>query len=171
MCVTNSKVIVVVFVYPSEHPQFLRFLQNHHFPKRLLLVEFIPLASNRIRFPINRLRNLGISYCTTSHYIVLDMDVWLSTSSVDLIASIPPSLLRQRNVAILLPLFFFDRDRFTLLCSSIRSCALLFRSNSLLMRRMLDYFPNTKRELFACIASGVCLTSKPNIRTHVNPER
>lgn len=122
----SSKIIVVFFVSPTDHSLFLQFIQSHHLPKRLLLIEYIPLEARNTRFPINKLRNIGISCCTTSHYIVLDMDVWLSTSSTDLIASIPPSLLRQPSTAILLPLFFFDRQRITRLCSSIHSCALLF---------------------------------------------
>ena len=34
------------------------------------------LSDESIDFPINKLRNLGIKSTHTTHYLVIDMDVW-----------------------------------------------------------------------------------------------
>lgn len=168
-CITHRKIIVVAYISTTEHLAFRRFIATHFLPDRLTLIEKIFLPRKNPEFPVNSLRNLGISHCVTSHYIVLDMDVWLSESSYDLLKEIPRFVLMQPKTAIILPLFFFDRSQFLDHCSSVYSCLLLSFLVPSVIVRALDFFPKTKQDLTACIANSVCLSSKMGIRTHVLP--
>ena len=38
--------------------------------------------SGELIFPINQLRNIGIQHVQTSHYAVIDMDLWLSCNRI-----------------------------------------------------------------------------------------
>ena len=47
-------------------------------PSRVRIILYIVLPKEKYfnAFPVNRLRNIGIVNIVTSHYIVLDMDMW-----------------------------------------------------------------------------------------------
>ena len=69
--------LLFVFYYGVEDRSILSTLREM-VPSggRIRIVPF--RGSGRNDFPINRLRNLGIQHVQTSHYAVIDMDLWPS---------------------------------------------------------------------------------------------
>lgn len=69
-------------------------------------------------YPINVLRNIGISLVNTTHYIMLDIDAWPACTDVvvdsflgnaeEEMMRIPDSILRDPDSVIILPIFFFN---------------------------------------------------------------
>ena len=56
----------------------LRYYNEHSYESRLITILYLVdnLSDESIDFPINKLRNLGIKSTHTTHYLVIDMDVW-----------------------------------------------------------------------------------------------
>ena len=76
-------------------------------------VRLLPMASDHSSvdngtYPINTLRNLAIRSVTTTHFVVLDVDLWPSSSLHDSILSSPSSLLRSKYAALVIPAFQLD---------------------------------------------------------------
>ncbi len=56
-------------------------------------------------YPINRLRNAAIRAVRTSHYLVLDVDLWPSELLHAAAMSLPASLLSRKYAALVVPAF------------------------------------------------------------------
>lgn len=56
----------------------LKYYNEHSYESRLITILYLVdnLSDESIDFPINKLRNLGIKSTHTTHYLVIDMDVW-----------------------------------------------------------------------------------------------
>ena len=55
----------------------------------------------RQSYPINKLRNVAIRAVRTSHFLVLDVDLWPSASMATIIANLVPVKLLRRKLAAL----------------------------------------------------------------------
>ena len=77
--------LIVVNGKVEEEKAIIDYLREHYIPKRLTLLLY--LVSPRIQqyktFPVNMLRNLAIRNVRTSHYMIMDMDMWQTRSDVD----------------------------------------------------------------------------------------
>ena len=77
--------LIVVNGKVEEEKAIIDYLREHYIPKRLTLL--IYLVSHRNpqykTFPVNMLRNLAIRNVRTSHYMIMDMDMWPTRSDVD----------------------------------------------------------------------------------------
>ena len=102
----------------------IQFINNHHLPQRLTtILRTFDMKEKRV-FPVNMLRNLGIRNIETTHFQVLDMDLWPTTNSFHEMMKLPPSL-QKGKVAVIFPIFFFDRKAMLNRCSDLKSCSLL----------------------------------------------
>lgn len=111
--------------------------------------------SERI-YPINRLRNLAIQNTLTTHFLVLDMDMWpVSTTYTDLI-TLPRNILQNEHLALILPAFSLKKKAVKK-CRSFQEC----------VETAAPLLPNTKRELQACVEKEECSTFRPESFTHV----
>lgn len=86
---------------------------------------------------MNKLRNLGIRNIRTTHFQVLDMDLWPTPTTYETLKSLPRKVLEGEKEAVILPVFFFDRKKMLLRCDSIRSCMLLY-VKMIMMIMMID---------------------------------
>lgn len=73
-----SPMILVVFGHVKAQEEILAFIQSTFLPDRLTILVYLVTRGHRHfrHFPVNYLRNLGIRNVRTSHYIVMDMDMW-----------------------------------------------------------------------------------------------
>ena len=73
-----SPMILVVFGHVKAQKEILAFIQSTFLPDRLTILVYLVSRKHRYfrHFPVNYLRNLGIRNVRTSHYIVMDMDMW-----------------------------------------------------------------------------------------------
>ena len=75
-------------------------------------VTLLPMVSEDMNasYPINTLRNLAIRAVRTSHFIVLDVDLWPSASLYHAVMAAPEALLRSKYArARVVPAFELDR--------------------------------------------------------------
>lgn len=105
---------------------FLGFIASHYLPSRLTLILYLtgPKSPEKGIFPVNKLRNLGIRNIVTTHFQILDMDLWPTFNTYETMMKLPEPLRTGRN-AIIFPVFFFDRSAILNRCDSLESCALL----------------------------------------------
>lgn len=84
-------------------------------------------------FPINRLRNIAITNVVTTHFVVLDMDMWpacrplLGLSPVDdtydTLVSLPSSYLQNDYFVTIIPAFsFYDSFLKQFPCDDFERC-------------------------------------------------
>ena len=148
-------------------------------PPRVRIIFYIPLASRDIPgvFPVNKLRNIAIVNVVTTHFLVLDMDMWPSRSdSSDAslldnlykeLTRLPLTMLDSKKAAVIVPAFFLQREEILDNCSSILSCAELWQRAKGVRRRSNRAFPRNKTELVECLRKGKCFSKKQKALTHV----
>lgn len=81
----SSPIIFVIYISTEKQSDIVtKFLLSKHFSEDVQIFTFEGKSScfSMKHFPINKLRNLAIDFVTTTHYIVLDMDVHLSSKSI-----------------------------------------------------------------------------------------
>ena len=118
-------------------------------------VRLLPMASDHSSlengtYPINTLRNLAIRSVTTTHFVVLDVDLWPSSSLHDSILSSPSSLLRSKYAALVIPAFQLDLPP-PPGGSDDDAAAGFFEAS-------FDRVPSTMNELRSCVSAKQCGT-------------
>ena len=138
--VMDRPLSIVIHIQQQHEPYVIRFINNHHFPKRLTLLLYLVDASHEYYsvFPINKLRNLAIRNIRTTHFLVLDMDLRVSSKSFlggsflantyDELKKLPPFLQKSNETAIILPIFFYNHATIVSHCTSVENCAYLYSS-------------------------------------------
>ena len=66
--------IIVISSTEQNYEKDIHFINSHFFPERLTIMLYRQEDKNT--FPINFLRNLAIRSVQTSHFLILDMDLW-----------------------------------------------------------------------------------------------
>lgn len=76
--------IFVIYSDQGDLPLLETMNVTNPLPDRIQIVRFdyIRDENGELIFPINRLRNIGIQHVRTSHYAVIDMDLWPSSSRI-----------------------------------------------------------------------------------------
>ena len=76
----NRNIIMVVMGKYENESAYLNFIRTNFLPSRFVLIYMLVDRSHPFynHFPMNYLRNLGISNVMTTHYIVMDIDLHLS---------------------------------------------------------------------------------------------
>ena len=74
--------LIVVNGKVEEEKAIIDYLREHYIPKRLIYL-VSPRNPQYKTFPVNMLRNLAIRNVRTSHYMIMDMDMWPTRSDVD----------------------------------------------------------------------------------------
>lgn len=74
-------IILLVMDGMDNEIAYKKYVKNHYLPNRLTLILYLVQKNHKYfgHYPMNYLRSLGISNVRTSHYIVLDMDLHLSS--------------------------------------------------------------------------------------------
>lgn len=76
-----SRPLVSAFFIPIYSKQvFENYLNSYDLPKRFTVITYI--SQQETPYPINKLRNIAISFVHTSHFWVADMDLWPSSRKV-----------------------------------------------------------------------------------------
>ena len=107
-------------------------------PERFTVIfySYSPLNPFAKDFPMNLLRNIGIYAVRTSHFLLLDMDIWVNRDFAREIQRIPPSLLNDPSNLFILPIIFLNKKLVLPQCRSLASCvnvyALFFPSSQAL---------------------------------------
>lgn len=78
--IISRPLIVTILVNSTRIVQVKKQLKAANLPPstEVILMVASPKSPHFSHFPINRLRNIAIRHVTTSHFLVLDMDLWPS---------------------------------------------------------------------------------------------
>lgn len=96
----------------EEESQFSEFLQQPQNAllcnPRVTLLAYVshPHSYFHTNYPINILRNIAIRHTTTSHFLLLDMDMLISVNAYETIMKLPSSYVENEKNAFVLPAFF-----------------------------------------------------------------
>lgn len=78
--IMNRPMIIVVNGKRDEQKDIIKYLRSHYLPNRLTVLLYL-VSRNHPQskvFPVNYLRNLAIRNVQTTHYMIMDMDLWPS---------------------------------------------------------------------------------------------
>ena len=112
----------VTYLKEEEMSAFNDFLHNATSTllcsPRIQHVTYVALPGSffHSNYPINILRNLGIRQVRTSHFLLLDMDMWLSgippsipssaDQSYEILLALPPVIWQDPKAAVVIPAWF-----------------------------------------------------------------
>lgn len=106
-------------------------------------------------YPINILRNIGIRNVRTSHFIVLDMDMWMSQGSYQTLLTLPEEIKQSTRTAVIIPAFFHTGWTIT---------------NGTLQEQVasvLNRIPFSMSDLLECVKISKCSPMKKGLFTHL----
>ena len=155
---SRRSICITLYVKKNDVPDAVRTIHHFQLPDRIRIVFYVPLASRDIPgvYPVNKLRNIAIVNVVTTHFLVLDMDMWpVSTTYTDLI-TLPRNILQNEHLALILPAFSLKKKAVKK-CRSFQEC----------VETAAPLLPHTKRELQACVEKEECSTFRPESFTHV----
>ena len=78
LLIHSSPFVIVVYILPYKVRETKNFIYLMNLPPRVQIILYITqkgIDRDNV-FPVNKLRNIGIVNIETSHFIVLDMDMW-----------------------------------------------------------------------------------------------
>ena len=78
MPVSCSNYNIAVLTHKREIPETVRLIQKLQLPDRVRIILYIPRRSRDPKgvYPVNKLRNIAIVNTVTTHFLVMDMDMW-----------------------------------------------------------------------------------------------
>ena len=138
-------------------------------PDRFSVIFYSYTPSNMYAsdFPVNLLRNVGIHAVHTSHYVMLDMDIWVNHDMYNEIHRIPPRLMNNESNIFIVPVIFLNRKQILKTCDDLKSCVLKYVLWKWVIDRSLNRFPVSKSNVTRCLDKGHCFLAKGKILTHV----
>lgn len=172
-----------MLTHKREVPAAVKLLRQLHLPDRVRVILYIPRRSRDPKgvYPVNKLRNIAIVNTVTTHFLVMDMDMWPARGRFS------PSLPQPRSSARFIccrcdyatsgtPPSWCPRSswrkspfsRAATIFSPVRSRAF---AALCVRRRSEKAFPANKTQLVACLDQGRCLTHKHRTQTHVGQGR
>ena len=131
---------------------------------RLKVLRYVTESSEN---PFNRLRNIAIRHTTTSHYWVMDMDMWPSQDAYKTLMSLDDQYLRDDYLAVIVPCFAYKRTNSS--CRGFERCVNQWVSFVLCMHRVIPVVPKTIPGLRECLATKKGSEIPKRIFNHVDP--
>ena len=126
---------IAVLTHAKQVKDTVELIKSLNLPPRVRIILYIPQKNSKDMsdYPVNKLRNIAIVNIVTTHFLVMDMDMWPARSSsrfLDHLANLyeelralPSSLQMMQKAAMIVPAFFLEK-RFVLnKCDGILSCA------------------------------------------------
>lgn len=156
----NGPVVFTIYLKEEEVATFDRFLLQ---PNSSVLCYphiqiFTYVASEgsffHENYPINILRNIGIHHVSTSHFVLVDIDMWFSYSSYEVLMELPSVITEDPFAVVVIPAFFHTGWR-------IANGTLEQQVESVIHR-----IPYTMNDLQRCIKIRKCNYVKKHLFTH-----
>lgn len=118
--------VIVVNGRYNEEKSVMEYIRNTYLPSRLTIILHLFGYKNphALDFPVNFLRNLAIRNVETTHYMILDMDLWPTRNAYDELTHLPKGVADGKS-AVILPAFFFNKRVILPKCVSFNHCVYL----------------------------------------------
>ena len=131
-------------------------LSGRSFGSHVTILPVVSEGSNS-SYPINQLRNTALRQVTTTHFLVLDVDLWPSSRLYETVVSASPVLLQRKYAALVVPAFQYDleypRD------GNDAKASRFYRDS-------FQRLPSNAQRLRACMDAHLCST----FYSHSSPE-
>ena len=74
---------IAVFTHKREIPSTVQLIKSMKLPDRVRIILYISRRSRDPKgvYPVNKLRNIAIVNVVTTHFLVMDMDMWPARNS------------------------------------------------------------------------------------------
>lgn len=124
----SKAIIISIYCEIFELSQLIQWIKSNDIPTRIEFVIFVVESNewNHITYPMNYLRNIAIKRTRTTHYIILDMDEWITNSLEKEILKIPRSILDNPFNVIIIPLVILNDIKITKRCCTYEDCLFLY---------------------------------------------
>lgn len=168
---SHRPIIFVMHLKEEEEEKYLELLHKEEnqilCSPRITLLAYVSKQGSffHSNYPINILRNVAIRHTTTSHYLLMDMDMMISKNSYETIRQLPPDAVSNGKHAFVLPAFF--SQNWELPDLPLEDQMKTFFSILLFIISVLKQVPYTPNELLECRKKSRCLERKPRLFTHV----
>lgn len=117
---------MTVFIISSEDEQALNALLTQNLlPKTITLTRYY--SPTPTEYPYNKLRNMALKKISTSHFWVMDMDMWPSDNLYSTLLSLDSRYLNDDYLAVIVPSFELKSD--TSKCTDFEQCVKEYNSN------------------------------------------
>ena len=118
--------IIVINGRTSEEAAIADFIRNTFLPPRLILLLYLmgPQNPQKSNFPVNFLRNFAIRNVETSHFMIMDMDLWPTLNAYQELRH-AANVVGGAESAVILPAFFFNKKRILPSCLTFKQCVLM----------------------------------------------
>ncbi|KAK8809906.1 hypothetical protein WA158_000849 [Blastocystis sp. Blastoise] len=147
----NGDFSIAVYLPEKNVTTFCDFQKQSNLPSSVHFIEYI--TKNTTIYPINKLRNIAIKGCKTTHFWLTDIDMWPSTTLYASLITLPYSILSDNKQAIIVPAFEYH---FREECNSFSNCSSLVNTS----------LPTDKESLLDCIKKWNCASFRKRHMTH-----
>ena len=152
----EGDIVVSLQVTKRKVKEVSQQIQSLLLPSRVTII--LKVTSNNCNhFYINLLRNIAIKSIRTTHFIVLDMDMWPLPTAYTEFSNLPVSILNSTRTAVIIPSVFIRSDLILSNCTTLLDCAL----------KSSQVWPTTKEELEKCIRIQQCSMRKRKALQHM----
>lgn len=135
-------------------------------PKRFTVITYI--SQQETPYPINKLRNIAISFVHTSHFGSLTWTCGLRVGYIPLVSptaelystliNLPASYLKEDKNVCIVPSWEYIMEP-NAQCNTFQNC----------IERIYTLLPGTKQELRRCVEDRFCFRFRESSNTHVVP--
>ena len=102
----TGSISIAIYLKSKEEEEYLNDLQSKdYFHKAVTISHY--LSQSPLEYPYNRLRNIAISKVKTSHFLVMDMDMWPSDNLYSTLKNLDSRFLNDEYLAIVIPSFSY----------------------------------------------------------------
>lgn len=161
---TDRPFVAAFFIPIYSRQSFENYLKSYDLPSRFTIITYY--SQQEKPYPINKLRNIAISFVHTSHFWVADMDMWSSSALClrlsplaelyQTLISLPSSYLKEPKNACIVPAWDFPLEPSDQ-CNTFESC----------IERIYKLLPRTKQDLRRCVEERFCFRFRESSNTHV----
>ena len=102
----------------DDEKELTQYLSENHLGTKIIFTLY--KTQNTTEYPYNKLRNLSIKKVKTSHYWVMDMDIWPATNLYHTLLNLDNRYLNDEYLAIIIPAFEFKKDMNN--CNDFENC-------------------------------------------------
>lgn len=141
-----------------------QYVHNRFFPKSVHVIQYF--SSTPLEYPYNKLRNMSLRDIYTSHFWVMDMDMWPSDNLHLSLMSLDSRYLKDDYLAVIVPSFEYKKGMTS--CKDFQTCVEAFVCFRLLIRSVIPFIPHNYQDLENCLNMKKCDEFRKNYYVHVN---
>lgn len=147
-----------------EKEQVTQLLAQSSLPRSITLSFYV--TKDPTEYPYNKLRNIALSKIVTSHFWVMDMDMWPCDGLYESLHHLDSRFLNDDHLAVIVPSFEYVEDLKS--CEDFESCVQSFGLFFLFHHRIVPFIPHTLADLRNCMAVEKCDEFRKKYFVHVS---